>query len=160
MTERDANAIFLIITREPSAPIVALAEERGVPSDRLIVRPASRVEVPKLIAAADYGVFFIKPVFSKKASSPTKMGEFLALELPMVTNGEVGDVARIMEETGAGIVIAGFDDESYRRALDALERLEPQMSRWRDAARRWFDLQTGVERYDAVYRGITERTGD
>jgi glycosyltransferase involved in cell wall biosynthesis len=159
-TERDANAIFLIITREPAAPIVALAEERGVPSDRLIVRSASRAEVPKLVAAADFGLFFIKPVFSKKASSPTKMGEFLALELPIVTNGDVGDVARIVGETGAGILVRGFDDESYRRALDALERLEPEMSRWREAARHWFDLQTGVERYDAVYRGTTEQTGD
>ena len=43
------------------------------------------------------------PVFSKKASSPTKMGEFLALELPIVTNGGVGDVSRIMYETAAGV---------------------------------------------------------
>src|SRR6185312_9496876 len=99
--ERDPSAIFLIVTREPRDQIIAEAARHGIPANRLIVRPASRPEVPKLIAAADYGIFFILPVFSKKASSPTKMGEFLSLELPMVTNGDVGDVEQIVAETGA-----------------------------------------------------------
>src|SRR5439155_9418433 len=114
--------------------------------DRIIVRTTSRAEVPVLLDAVDYGMFFIKPVFSKKASSPTKMGELLALEMPMVTNGNVGDVARIVDESGAGVLVEGFDEQSYVRALDALERLDPDMDRWRAAARRWFDLQVGVER--------------
>jgi glycosyltransferase involved in cell wall biosynthesis len=82
------------------------------------------------------------------------MGEFLALELPIVTNGKVGDVARIMAEVGAGAVVDKFDDESYHNTLDELDRLMPDMDRWRAAARRWFDLESGVERYDAIYRAI------
>src|SRR4051794_2541731 len=65
---RYADAVFLVVTREPADPILAAANRRGVPSDRLIVLPATREEVPVLVAAADYGLFFIKPVFSKKAS--------------------------------------------------------------------------------------------
>jgi glycosyltransferase involved in cell wall biosynthesis len=152
--KRNPSAMFLIVTREPAAEIVALAETRGIAAEHLIVRPASRAEVPKLLAAADYGLFFIKPVFSKKASSPTKMGEFLSLELPIVTNGNVGDVERIVGETGAGVVVGDFTEDSYGAALDALERLGPDMVRWRAAARRWFDLDTGVERYDAIYASV------
>jgi glycosyltransferase involved in cell wall biosynthesis len=95
------------------------------------------------------------PVFSKRASSPTKMGEMLALELPVVTNDGVGDVTRIVEESGAGVVVDGFNEESYRHALDKLERLKPDMDRWREVARKWFDLDQGVERYDAIYRAVT-----
>ena len=152
--ERDPAAIFLVVSREPRDRIVAEAASRGIPADRMIVRPASRAEVPKLVAAADYGLFFIMPVFSKKASSPTKMGEFLALELPVVTNGEVGDVSQIMRETGAGVVVRGFDSASYQQALDALTTLKPDMKRWRSAARRWFALATAVERYDAIYHAL------
>ena len=149
--ERAPATIFLIISRDPADQIVSMAASRGVPADRLVIRPASRAEVPKLAAAADYALFFIKPVFSKKASSPTKMGEFLALELPMVTNGDVGDVERIIEETGAGVIVEGFDDASYRRALDKLDRLAPDMDRWRAVTRASLDLQTGVERYNSIY---------
>jgi glycosyltransferase involved in cell wall biosynthesis len=154
--ERAPDALFLIISREPPDEIIAAARARGVPPERLIVRPASRAEVPKLVAAADYGLFFIKPVFSKKASSPTKMGEFLALELPIVTNGKVGDVARIMAEVGAGVVVDKFDDESYHKALDELDKLMPDMDRWRAAARRWFDLENGVDRYNAIYKRLRD----
>jgi glycosyltransferase involved in cell wall biosynthesis len=152
--DRDPDALFLIISRDRPNEILAAAQRRGLPADRLLVRPASRAEVPRFVAAADYGLFFIMPVFSKKASSPTKMGEFLALELPMVTNGGVGDVERIMEETGAGVVVSGFNADAYREALDQLEQVRPDMDRWRAASRRWLDLQSGVERYDAIYRSL------
>ena len=152
--ERDPGAIFLIVSREPADEILAIARAHDVPRDRVVVRAASRAEVPKLVAAADYGLFFIKPAFSKRASSPTKMGEFLALELPVVANGGVGDVERIIHESGAGVLVDTFDDQSYRAALDELDRLKPDMDRWRAAARRWFDLDQGVERYDRIYRDI------
>ena len=152
--ERDPHAVFLIISKEPRRDIIAAAAKNGVPEGRLIVRAASRAEVPKLAAAADYALFFVAPTFSKKASSPVKMGEFLALELPIVTNGNVGDVEQIVEEAGCGIVVDRFDHRSYDTALDNLERLKPDKSRWRAAARRWFDLGTAIDRYDAIYRKL------
>jgi glycosyltransferase involved in cell wall biosynthesis len=155
--ERDPTATFLIVSREPAAEIIALGERHGVPRGQIVVRPASRSEVPMMLAAADYGLFFIKPVFSKKASSPTKMGEFLALELPIVTNGAVGDVGRIVDESGAGVLVDGFDDACYRVALDQLDRLKPDMNRCRTAARRWFDLDEGVRRYASIYAAVTEQ---
>jgi glycosyltransferase involved in cell wall biosynthesis len=156
--ERDPGAIFLFISRDPPAQIMQCAASRGVPAGRLIVRPASRSEVPQLAAAADYGLFFIMPVFSKKASSPTKMGELLALELPVVANGDVGDVARIVDESGAGVVVDRFNDRAYRDALDALDALDPDMDRWRAVSRRWFDLDEGVARYDGLYRKLARGT--
>ena len=152
--ERDQNARFLIVSREPRDQIIAEAACHAIPAKHIIVRPASRSEVPELVAAADYGLFFILPVFSKKASSPTKMGEFLALELPVIANGEVGDVEPILGEAGAGIVIGSFDGNSYSRALDELKALKPDMRHWRQAARRWFDLDTGIDRYDAIYNSV------
>ena len=152
--ERAPDSIFLIVSRDPAAQFEAAAVAHGVPRDRLVIRSASRPEVPKLIAAADYGLFFIMPVFSKKASSPTKMGEFLALELPMVTNGDVGDVNRIMNDTGAGATIEAFNENAYQKALTELEMLEPDMEQWRTAARHWFDLDAGVNKYDSIYRDL------
>ena len=158
--ERAPDSVFLIVSRDAAPLFEAAAAARGVPRDRLVIRSASRPEVPKLIAAADYGLFFIMPVFSKKASSPTKMGELLALELPMVTNGDVGDVRRILTESGAGTMVDAFTDEAYRLALADLDALSPDMEQWRDAAHRWFDLDSGVARYDAIYRSLLDTEAD
>jgi len=154
--EQDPNSFLLIVTRDRPEGILASVRARGIAEDRVIVRPASRSDVPKLIAAADYGLFFIKPVFSKLASSPTKMGEFLALELPVVTNTGVGDVDRIVADTGGGVVVRAFDDIAYRDALRELDLLPVDKERWRAATRRWLDLDAGIDRYDALYRTSTE----
>jgi len=150
--ERDPGALLLMITRDDPAPILAAAEARGVPRDAVTIGGATRDEVPLFTSAADYGLFFIRPTFSKAASCPTKLGEFLALEIPVVTNGGVGDVAEIVEDSGAGVLVKRFDEPGYRDALDRLERLELHKDQARQRARIWFDLDSGVERYDAIYR--------
>ncbi len=154
MLAREPGAVFLFVTQDPPEPIRAAARARGVSGDRLVIRPASREEVPLFMAGADVGIFFIRPVFSKKASSPTKMGEMLALGLPLVTNAGVGDVAEIVEETGCGVAIDRFDEDAYRAALDSIEAIERAPERQREKALPWFDVEIGIARYDSVYRQL------
>jgi hypothetical protein len=78
----------------------------------------------------------------------------------MITNGDVGDVARIMAETGAGVVVETFGDRAYRKALGELEVLQPDMERWRQKSRRWFDLQSGIDRYDEIYRSLMKSAAE
>lgn len=148
------HARFLFVTREDSAPIRATAVRLGVDPQKLIIRAASREEVPELMAAADLGIFFIKPVFSKIASSPTKMGEMLALGLPIVTNAGVGDVEAMVEDMGCGVAIPDFRDESFGDAIDALQALHVSGEGRRQKSLAWFDLNVGIDRYDAVYRSL------
>lgn len=154
MLAREPGAVFLFVTPDAAGPIRAAAEARGVPADRLVIRAATREEVPVLMAAADIGIFFIAPVFSKKASSPTKMGEMLALGLPLVANAGVGDVAEIVAETGCGVAIERFDATAYGEALDAIAALDTAAERRREEALPWFDVEIGIDRYDAVYRSL------
>lgn len=152
--ERDPSATFLFVTRDNPVPIVALAARHGIARGSLVIKSASREEVPGLVSAADYGLFFIKSVFSKKASCPTKLGEFLSMEIPVVTNGGVGDVAQIIDETGGGVLVESFDPRGYGEALDRLAALPATGSSWREGARGWFDLAMGVDRYDHIYRSL------
>lgn len=148
------QARFLFVTHEDPEPIRATAVQLGVDPKKLIIRAASREEVPKLMAAADLGIFFIKPVFSKIASSPTKMGEMLALGLPIVTNAGVGDVEAMVEDMGCGVAISDFGDESLGDAIDALEALDGSGEHRRQRSLAWFDLNVGIDRYDAVYQSL------
>jgi glycosyltransferase involved in cell wall biosynthesis len=150
--ERDPGAVFLVISRDDPAPIMAAAAAKGIQPKSLLIRGASRGEVPLFIAAADYGLFFIRPSFSKVASCPTKLGELMAMEIPVLTNGGVGDIAGIVAESGAGVIVEDFTAAAYCRALDCLEGLPSARDDWRATARKWFDLKAGVERYDAIYR--------
>lgn len=152
---RSPGATMLWITPDPPGLILNEAARRNVPPESLVIRSAAREEVRSLLAAADYGLFFIKPAFSKVASSPVKLGEMLAMGLPVLTNGGVGDVERILGESGAGVIVDRFDAAAYGDALDQLEGLQPDPRRAAKATRRWFDLEEGVRRYDALYRRLS-----
>jgi hypothetical protein len=151
---RNLNACFLFVTPDQPGPIREAATARGVDRDQLVIVSATRDEVPQRMAAADLGIFFIKPVFSKTASSPTKMGEMLAIGLPIVTNAGVGDVAAMVADMACGVAIHHFTDECYVIALDWIENLPGSAQQRRDGALPSFDVKLGIERYDRAYRGL------
>jgi len=152
--ERYPAARMLFLAPDGEATILAVARERGV-DGAVHVRSATREEVPQWLAAADLGVFFVRPVFSKKAASPTKLGEMLAVGLPVLTNSGVGDVAAVVEELGAGAVVSSFDPAIYRQAMDDLDRLRIDPAQLRERARRRFDVRNGIAGYDGIYRRMT-----
>jgi glycosyltransferase involved in cell wall biosynthesis len=151
---RYSNARFLLVTPDDPETIRKAAIARGVNPDRLVILAASRDEVPELMAAADLGIFFIKPVFSKIASSPTKMGEMLALGLPIVTNAGVGDVEQMIDDMGCGVAIHDFSSDSYRGAIDVVERLPGTAAERRKRALPLFGVKLGIDRYDQIYRRL------
>ncbi len=151
---RHDGARFLIVTRDPPDAILAEAARRGIPPDALVIRAATREQVPGLLAGADAGLFFIQPVPSKRASSPTKMAEMMALGLPVVANDGVGDVAAILAETGCGVAIDRFDPTAYGEAIDRLDQLDCTPAQIRAAGLARFDVADGIRRYDLIYRSL------
>jgi hypothetical protein len=151
---RNAGAQFLFITQGRSEPIRRAARDRGIRDDGLVVRAASRDEVPRFLAAADAGIAFKQPSFSALGCSPTKMGEMLAVGLPYVANGGIGDVAEIIARTGTGVAIGEFSNDSYERALEQIEGSSISPEERRQSALTCFDVEIGIERYDQIYRRL------
>ena len=151
---RHADARFLVVTQDPEESVLAAARSRGLPAQSLVVRAATREQVPNLLNVADIGLFFIRPVPSKQASSPTKMAELMAVGLPILTNEGVGDVAAIIEETGCGVAIADFDEAAYAAAAERIEAIDCSPDRIRASGLAWFDVAEGIARYDAIYRSL------
>lgn len=142
---------FLFITHDKKDGIIDRAASRGIEPGKIIVTPATRQQVPGYLAISNWSIFFIKDAYSKKASSPTKQGEIMAMGIPIVCN-DIGDTGRIIEESGTGLVIRDFSDKSYAtvaKRLGDLERLDKNMIR--DAAFNYYDLTKGVMTYSNVY---------
>jgi glycosyltransferase involved in cell wall biosynthesis len=151
---KHAHSRFLFVTPDDPRTIRVAAAGRGIDPDLLTIVFATRDQVPAFMAAADLGMFFIKPVFSKTASSPTKMGEMLAVGLPIVTNGGVGDVRRMVDDMGCGVAVDEFSDASYAAAIERLDSLPGGAAERRKRALPWFDVGLGIERYDRIYREL------
>lgn len=146
------QALLLFITREPTELVRAAAQEVGVPEDRIRVRSAEREELPQVLSLASAGLFFIRPTFSKQASSPTKQGELMGLGLPVICNAGVGDTAAIVEEGTAGLVVEALSPEAITQAalgLSSVLRIPQQNAR--RVAEKYYSLAVGVATYARVY---------
>ena len=118
---------------------------------------ATHTEVPRLMARMDAALFFIKPVFSKKASTPTKLGEFLGCGIPCLGNVGVGDMTSVLEGEKVGVSIKAFDDQSITSGLHCLLKLVEDRdtpARCVAAAQKHFSLIEGVHKYEMIYKKL------
>ncbi|QHL89052.1 glycosyltransferase [Nibribacter ruber] len=146
------KAVFLFVTPEPASLILQHAEKHGFSSKDFVIKSASRAEVPLFIAASDVNLFFIKQSYSKIASSPTKLGEILAMGIPVICNSKVGDVEQIVNDTNSGVVINSFDKESYKRVVAAIPSLLTKAPETiRANAFEYYTLDNAIEKYAEVY---------
>lgn len=149
------RAVLLMITRDDPERLRKRATESGIPADEILIRPAGYREVPQWVSLFDFGLFFIKPGFSKQASSPTKMGEILAMGKPVICNAGVGDVAMLVNRFDAGIALESLDEKAFEEAVDRLDALkEKPAGHYRKAAAEWFSLERGIDFYDKIYREL------
>jgi len=149
---------FLFITPDKPEDIFNLAVKYGVDKSCIIVRKASREDVPALLGLSEVSVFFIKPVFSKKASSPTKQAEVLSMGIPIICNEGIGDTGDIIRANGAGIVIDSFTQEAYKQAIKEIDFIKEKKAEViRKIALDLFSLEKGVDAYAEIYRRFEKK---
>lgn len=108
--------------------------------------------MPLLLSLSRLAIFFIRSSFSKIASSPTKMGEVLAMGIPVICNAGVGDVKEIIQRSKTGVCLSGFTEEELKQAaVESLEMLNMPQEEIRKAAEDFFSLETGTENYIRIY---------
>lgn len=154
---RRPEARLLVVNRSEHALIRAHLAAVGIADGRVELRSAQHDEIPGLMARMDATAFFIKPTFSKQASAPTKLAEFLGCGIPCLANAGVGDMANILGEDQVGVAVDSFDDEALAAGVDALLALcaDPgTRARCVESARKRFSLDEGVARYRKIYEQL------
>jgi glycosyltransferase involved in cell wall biosynthesis len=150
---------FLILTQGDRDEIRRALEQRAARSDFTIAAAPPEL-LGSYLAAADFGISFIRPVPSKASSSPTKIGEFLGAGLPVVCTSGVGDLDALIT-CDVGTLVSEHTEAAYRAAADQSIRLLAQANireRCRAVARRELSLKdVGIPRYRDLYNEIAAR---
>ena len=143
----------LVITQDVEALQQVMSRNLPVAlHERVHIKPASRSEVPNVLPAMDVLVSFIQPSYARMAASPTKLAECFAEGIPVICNDGVGDVAMLIEQLNAGVVVnPALDAELHAvvQKIDEVFSLGGQCLR--DAARPLLGLEVAEERYRSVY---------
>ncbi|MFH1508135.1 MAG: radical SAM protein [Candidatus Omnitrophota bacterium] len=157
MLQYNPSASFCFFTQDDPAHLYQLGESKGIARDKIIVKKPLHGEVPELLSGVDAGIFFINP-YKRHNSSPIKYAEYLACGLPVVINSGIGDTDVITRQEHAGVVLDKFSPDNYKKAARELIGLFPEKealrARCRLAAEKYFSLDDGTNRYNAIYNKL------
>ncbi|HJQ32247.1 MAG TPA: glycosyltransferase [Pyrinomonadaceae bacterium] len=155
---QEPRAFLRILTTSSRERAAEVLRRAGLSEEDFWVGGVAASDVPAYLRRARLGLSFRKPTFSQIAASPTKIPEYLAAGLPVVSNYGIGDTDELLEAERVGVLVREFDREAYARAAREALRLaaEPGVGeRCAEAARKYFDLKAvGGARYAEVYRRL------
>lgn len=153
LKDKNKNAKFLFVTKDEHERIYAVAEKYKV-KDAILIRPGNREEIPYLISLCQYSIFFILPSYSKKASSPTKQGEIMAMGIPIICNTNVGDTDKVVRDYKSGILIDEFSNTAFNTALEEIDHTHFNTEAIINGAHDYFSLENGIAKYTEVYQSV------
>ena len=158
---RQPDAFFRVLTVSSAKSAASVLRKAGLSDSDCYVGAADPKEIPGYLSRARIGISFRKPTVSQIAASPTKISEYLAAGLPVVSNAGTGDIDELFETERVGVTLNRFDRDSYQRAVDRVLELAAEeniRTRCRDTSVRHFDLvNVGGARYDLVYKKLQQR---
>lgn len=119
-----------------------------------------KAEVPKLLASADIGLITLRNVAAfEYAISPNKLFEYMSAGLPVLC-AIPGDMSRLVQEAGSGVVIPPEDPVALAEAVLMLagmtseERIEIG-KRGRRLVEERFDRRVLVDEFERVVSAVT-----
>jgi glycosyltransferase involved in cell wall biosynthesis len=153
-------ALFVVYTRSDGERVRRALERRQLPASDLFVKAVPPLEMPRYLSAADAAVSFIRPSFSKLASSPTKLAEYLAMGLPVVMNRGVGDSDQVTASSEAIVDAGELTSEEIDHAAEKLLTLPgpATAAAARRTAQSCFSLsEVGIPAYLRMYERLVAR---
>jgi glycosyltransferase involved in cell wall biosynthesis len=157
LLKRKPQGHFLWLTGGSKSLIEKLMSDRGINANQFTVLSVAPAEVPSYLSASDVGIAFYKPTFSRLATSPVKVSEYLACGLPVIINAGVGDSDTLVAAQKVGGVVKDFDEGEYEQTLVTIENLlaGDVRERARTVAENFFDVRSvGLERYSRLYEQV------
>jgi glycosyltransferase involved in cell wall biosynthesis len=153
------TARMLIVNRTEHGLINNSIARAGIDPSLIEVRGADPHEVPQLVRRMSAGAAIIKPAYSKLASAPTKVAEYLGCGVPCLSNAGIGDMKEILEGEDVGVILRDFSEQTLVMSMERLVQLarHPETAgRCRQTATSFFSLETGAAQYREIYKQLVK----
>ncbi|NSW45927.1 MAG: glycosyltransferase [Bacteroidales bacterium] len=147
------NSIFLFITNDDITSVISKSKTHGIPVEAIKKVSSPHQEVYRYLSVCNLSVFFIKPTYSKMASSATKFAEIMALQIPIVCNA-IGDLKEHIQLTDNTYCIERFDEESYKKALAKIDVHQKSIAK--EYLLHWYDLTRALLEYKKIYTQLVQ----
>lgn len=145
------------------AEIISVATTLGFPQDRMTILKLNQKEVPRALEGYDCGLVFLDSSPWRRVCSPTKIGEYFAAGLPVVSTEGIDVLEEFSANTSCVEIIeqeellGGIGVETIARITSFVRRPGVGIA-CQDLARRECSLDMAGRLYAELYAAIKART--
>jgi glycosyltransferase involved in cell wall biosynthesis len=153
----EPSATLTILSQSSAAAIQDCMRAAGAADDAWTVATVPHVDVPSLLCRAHAGLLFQAGGVGGASGSPTKVGEYWACGLPVVTLPGIGDADEVIASDRVGVTVPDLSPASLEWAAAELLKLlqDPgHPRRCRAAAERTYSLERGLDVQLALYKRL------
>jgi glycosyltransferase involved in cell wall biosynthesis len=117
------NFAMIMLTNTPAQLVQSQLKRIDVPLNCVIQKFVYHEHIPDYMALGDFAINFMKPVPSRRFSTPIKNGEYWAMGLPIIITSGISDDSDIIENQNVGYVLKALSDVEYREAIRKIDEL-------------------------------------
>lgn len=146
-----------VLTRTTPELVNSILRSSGLRDGAWSIESVDHVDMPERLAGKHAGLSFLTQGISGHGCSPTKIGEYWAAGLPVITTPNAGDADEIIRRERVGVILNEHSDGEYARVASELRSLleDEQLSqRCRAAAEIHYALEGACERQLSLYRDL------
>jgi len=151
------DTTLTVVSRASGALVKSMLESSGLAREAWTLKELSHSDVPAELQLHDAGLFFLTEGLSEHGCSPTKIGEYWACGLPVVTTPNVSDTDAIVRNRRVGVVVRGREASALDLAAAEMINLlnDGELSkRCRDAAENAYSLEGACSRQAKLYAAL------
>ncbi len=149
------DACFLILSKDDVNYVEDELKKHHVPSENVRIVSSPYSEVYQYLMAGDIGVILYRKQYSTIGRSPTKLGEYWACGLPVISVKGIGDLDDIIAKyQEGGALVKDIEETAVQNAFKSILINKVSKNTLRAYAKDYFDVESGVEKYHLIYQGI------
>ena len=150
------NIYFLILTN--NIEIIQkkiLNYKKNINSQKFIFINLDREQMPKYLSITNIFLSFIMNTYARKAMSPTKISECLALGIPVIINKNIGDTEEIISYCNAGLIFDINEKKYSKKIINEIPNLikldEKNIS---NKSKKLLDIKIAKIKYNKIYESF------
>ena len=153
----EPQAVLTVVSRADRRLVETMLETARLPRNAWTHKELAHADVPEELQRHDAGLFFLTVGLSEEGCSPTKVGEYWACGLPVVTTPNVSDTDGIVRSQRVGVVVDDRSEAALETAAQELLQLlgdEGLGGRCRQAAEAAYSIETSCRHLANLYSGL------
>lgn len=157
--EINPKVTLQIFSKAEPELVTEMLDKGGLPREAWSLEAISYSEMPNRLMKYQAGLFFLTEGISEHGCSPTKIGEYWASGIPVITSPNVSDTDDIINRNKVGVIVREHEKDSYQQAFEELESILKESglaNRCRESADEHYSLAPACKRQFNLYLQLSK----